>query len=152
VKKACKVALLGPFGDPHDLAGVVIGDDGQVAVPAPIGHLVDAKQPQAVQTARVKALGDNALDDRADGVPGDAHQPRDRRLGHLLSQKGHHVFEVARKARPARPRHRLDPDAAVRALHASQAHDHVTALGAQIEMAPATQDGVVRRPADLPAA
>jgi len=57
-------------------------------------------QPQAVRTAGLEALGDDALDDRADGVPGDAHQPGDRRLGHLLGQERHDVFEVAVKRGP----------------------------------------------------
>jgi hypothetical protein len=101
---------------------------------------------------RIEPFGGHALDDRADGVPRDPHQPGDRVLGHLLGQIGDDVLEVAREPRPARPRHRLHTHPAVRALHAPQRADQVAALGAQIEMAPTAQDRVVARTADLPAA
>jgi hypothetical protein len=131
----------------------VIGDDRQVAVPAPVGHLVNADARQPVQAAGIEALSDHAIDDPPDGVPRHPHQPGDRVLGHLLREEGDHVLEVAREAAArARPRDRLDPDAAVRALHTPQRADHVATLGAEIQVPPARAHGVVRRSAQLPAA
>ena len=103
-------------------------------------------------SARIETLGDHAIDDPPDGVPGDPHQPRDRILGHLLGQVRDDVLEVAGEPRPARPRHGLDADPAVRALHAPDGGDHEAALGAEIEVAPAAQHRVVGRRAQLAAA
>ena len=78
-------------------------------MPAAVADLVDADRDQAVQPALVEAVGDDALDDPPDGVPGDPQQAGDRGLGHLLRQQRDDVLEVARVAgaRP-RPRDRLE--------------------------------------------
>ena len=58
---------------------------------------------------------------RADGVPADAQQPRDRRLGHLLRQPHHDIFEDARvmSSGPG-PRHGLQPHPTHRAPQPAQ--------------------------------
>jgi hypothetical protein len=83
---------------------------------APIGDLVHADTDQSLEPAIIEVIGDHAGDDRADRVPADPEQPRDRRERHLLRQPGHDVLEVARvrRARPG-PRHGLEPDPAVAA-------------------------------------
>jgi hypothetical protein len=137
--------------DPDDPAAVVVGDDGQVAVAAPVRHLVDADPRQPVQAAAVETLGHDAVDDPSDGVPGDPHQPGDRVLGHLLRQEGDDILELAREPWPARPRHRLDAHAAVRALDPPQPGGDEAALATKVQMTPATQHRVVAGAADLPA-
>jgi hypothetical protein len=141
------------LGDPHDVACVVVGDDGQVAMAPAIAHLVNTEHAQAVQAPWIETFGGHALDDPPDGVPGDPHQPRDRVLGHLLRQISDHVLEVAREAtaRP-RPRDRLDPHTAVAALNAPHPRGEEAALAAEVEMPPAREHRVMRRRADLPAA
>lgn len=106
---------------PHDRGPLVIDDAGQVAVPAPVPDLADADGDQAGQAALVEVVSDNPRDDAPDGVPADVQQAGDRRLGHLLSQPGDDIFEVAgvMSAR-ASPRHRLGPHAAVRAAQQPQ--------------------------------
>ena len=43
---------------------------------AAVADLVDADRDQAVEAALVEVIGDDALDDRPDGVPADPQQPR----------------------------------------------------------------------------
>jgi hypothetical protein len=112
-------------------------------------------QTKALEAALVEVLGGDALDDPPDGVPADPQQPGDRRLGHLLRQPGHHVLEVARVARArARPRHRLQLDAAGPAAQQPQLAFDDAAAGAEIEMTPALDAAVVdlQVAAGLPAA
>jgi hypothetical protein len=133
----------------------VIGDAGQVAVMAAVGDLVDADADQALEPALVEMVGDDALDDPPDGVPADPQQPADRRAGHLLGQPGDDVLEVARvRGAGARPRHRLQANAAVAAAQAPQLALDDAAAGAEIEVAPALDPSVVdlELPAGLPAA
>ena len=134
----------------------MVDDAGEVALAAAIGDLVDADRHEAGEAVLVEVLGDDAGDDLADGVPPDPQQPGDRRLGHLLRQPRHDVFEVAgvMGTRPG-PRHRFGAhDAAVRAPEQPQlAFDHA-ARRAEIQVAPAL-DAVVmhgQARAGLPAA
>src|SRR5215211_5815324 len=130
---------------PHDRAGGVVGDARQVALAAAVGDLVDADRDEAVEAPLVEVVGHHALDDAPDRVPGDAQQPGDRRLGHLLGQPAGDVLEVARGWRASsRPRHRLEPDdPAVRAAQPAQlALDHAP-VGAEVEVAPALDPAVV---------
>jgi hypothetical protein len=133
----------------------VIGDTGQVALPAAVGDLIDADRDQAVQAALVEVIGDDALDDPPDAVPRDPEQPRDRRLGHLLREEADEVLEVARVrgARPG-PRHRLQPrPTAGAAPQAPQLALDEAPCGADVEVAPALDTTVVdREPPDLTAA
>ena len=89
-----------------------------------------------------------------DRVPADPQQPGDRRERHLLRQPRDDVLEVARvvRARP-RPRHRLQPHAAVTAAQQPQLALDPAAAGAQIEVPPALDAAVVDlEPAGLAAA
>lgn len=73
---------------PHDRACGVIADEREVALPAPVGDLVHTDGDQPGKAPLVEPVGDHARDDRPDGVPTDAQEPADRRLGHLLRQEG----------------------------------------------------------------
>ena len=123
---------------PHDPAAGVVGDVGQVALPAPVGQLIAADRNQPGQTPLVEVVGDHALDDPPDRVPGDAQQRLDLALGHLLRAERGQVLEVAGVpgVRP-RPRNRLDPHAAIAALHAAQLVVDEAAPAGEIEMPPA---------------
>ena len=122
---------------------------------AAIADLVDADRDQAVQASLVEVIGDDALDDPPDRVPGDPQQAGDRGLRHLLREPRDDIFEVARVARPRpRPRDRLELRAAVRAPHAAQLALDEAATRAEIEVTPALVAAVVRvhSPPGLPAA
>jgi hypothetical protein len=89
-------------------------------------------------------IGDDALNDLADRAPADPEQPRDRRERHLLRQPHDHVFEVARVSRVGpSPRHRLEPNAAVRAAQAPQLSLDEAPAGAQVKVSPALDPPVV---------
>jgi hypothetical protein len=144
-----------PRPAPHDRARAVVGNRGQVALPAAVADLVDADRDEPVEAAFVEVVGGDALHDPPDGVPADPEQPRDRGLGHLLRQPRDDVLEVARVmgARPG-PRHRLHAHCAgLTAQQPQLALDHA-AVGAEVEVAPALDATVVNLelPAGLPAA
>ena len=61
-----------------------------------IADLVHADLNEAVQTAAVELVGNDSGEDLPDRAPPDPHQLGDRRLGHLLRQERHRVFEVPR--------------------------------------------------------
>ncbi len=54
---------------PHDRARGVVADLGEVALPAAVGDLVHADHHQASEPVGVEVIGDDAGDDRPDGVP-----------------------------------------------------------------------------------
>ena len=144
-----------PRPAPHDRSRAVVGDAGQVALPAAVADLVNADRDQPLEPAFVEVVGGDALDDPPDGVPADPEQPRDRGLGHLLRQPRNDVLQVARVmgARPG-PRHRLHAHSAgLTAQQPQLALDHA-AVGAEVEVAPALDATVVNLelPAGLPAA
>jgi len=57
---------------PDQTAGVVIDHDGQVAMTALVGDLIDPDTDQPVETVRRSVgIGADALDDRPDGAPRD---------------------------------------------------------------------------------
>ena len=93
---------------------------------AAVGDLIDADRDEALQALLVEVIGDDALHDLPDRVPGDPQQPGDRGLGHLLGKPRHDVLEVARVVGVGPgPRHRLQVHAAVWAAQAAQlALDH----------------------------
>ena len=94
----------------------MVDDARQVAVVAPVGDLIDADREKSLQALLVEALGDDALHDPPNRVPGDPQEPGDRGLGHLLRKPGGYVLEVARVTRAGPgPRHRLKAHAAVAA-------------------------------------
>jgi hypothetical protein len=53
---------------------VVVGDVGQVALPASVRQLVAADRNQPGETALIEMIGDDTLDDPPDRVPGDPQQ------------------------------------------------------------------------------
>jgi hypothetical protein len=61
--------------DPDDVAGVVVGHDGQEPVTALVGDLVDPDAVQVVQAGVVDVVDHDRGDDRVDGFPGAAQQP-----------------------------------------------------------------------------
>ena len=131
----------------------MVGDVGEVALPAPVRQLVAADRNQPGQPALIEVIGDDALDDPPDGVPGDPQQRLDLALGHLLGAERHQVLEVARVASVrARPRDGLDAHAAIAALHAPQLVLDEAAPAGDIEMPPAPERAVVGRPINLAAA
>ncbi len=108
------LALAGP----DDLAGLVVGHDRHVLVVFAIAQLVDADDAQPVQPlVWSKQPTDDALDDAADGGPGDPHQSGNSRLVHTLREVGGLVFEGPREHR-ARfgPRQKLRPYTTARAI------------------------------------
>jgi len=80
--------------DPDDVTGGVVGDHGQELASLAVGDLVDADVVQAVQPRIVDMGVHQAPDDTVHGMPGGAHQRRDRGLGHPLRQPAGHVLEV----------------------------------------------------------
>src|SRR5215216_1540385 len=132
----------------------MVGDRGQVAVMAAIGDLVDADRDEPLEAALIEPVGDDALDDRADRVPPDPEQPRDRRERHLLGQPRDQILKVARVCgADPRPWDGLQAHAAVRASESSQLALDRAAAGAEIEVPPALDPAVMdlQRPG-LPAA
>src|SRR4051812_49390217 len=105
---------------------------------APVADLVDADEHEAFEPVGVEVIGDDALDDRADGSPADPQQPGDRREGHLLGQPRDGVLEVAgvTRARP-RPWDGFEPDPAVAAPELAQLALDPAARRAEIEVPPA---------------
>jgi hypothetical protein len=97
-------------GGPHQPAAVVVDDDHQRAVAAPVRDLVDPDPHQSVE--RVPdgpGVGDDPPGDRPDAAPGDAHQLDHRRLQAVRDQPGHLIIE--RPGVPGAvtgPRHRGD--------------------------------------------
>ena len=91
----------------------MVGDVGQVALPAPVRQLVAPNRNEPGQAPLIEAIGDDALHDPPDRVPRDPQQRLHLALGHLLRAESHQVLEVARVASVrARPRDRLDAHAA----------------------------------------
>src|SRR3954471_8185437 len=109
-----------------------------------IADLIHADADQSLQPALVQVIGDDAGDDRADRVPANSEQARDRREGHLLRQPRHDVFEVARvrRAWPG-PRDGLQPHTARAAAQPPQLTLDPAATRSQIQMAPALDAPVV---------
>jgi len=126
----------------------VVSDTGQKLVIGAVADLVHADELKPVQPAPVEPVGHDPLQDVADRLPGDPHQPRYLRLAHLLRQPRREILEIAGVARPAaRPLHRLGQIAAVRAIQPSQlALDHAP-HAAEIEMAPALDAMILDRQA-----
>jgi hypothetical protein len=83
VVKNCSNAALDPsFTDPHDVADVVVGHDGQRAV-------------ELVEAAVVDVVDHDPHDDRVDRFLRAAQQSADAALVHPLCQPRHDVLEIA---------------------------------------------------------
>ena len=93
---------------PHQVPGVVIDDDDQVAVSALVGDLIDPDPTQPIEA--IDALLDVVVDtgdDRADRAPRHPQQLTRRRLRGAHRQPRHHVIEVTRMTNTVPgPRHR----------------------------------------------
>ena len=112
----------------------------------PVAEFVDADNAQAVESVHVAALApDHALDDLADGFPGDPHEDGDGRLVVLLGQVGGVHLERSREAR-ARfgPGDSLDFDPAVPAVDASHAVPQSEFHTREVEVSPESRPLVVR--------
>src|SRR5437868_6585884 len=108
-KNACRAAALRPAAHHTISPEEWSATEGQVALAAAVGDLIDPDRDQSLQPAPVEVIGQDPLDDLTDRVPADPEQPRDRCLGHLLRQPRDRVLEVPGIARaPAGPRHRLE--------------------------------------------
>jgi hypothetical protein len=65
------------FADPDDVAGVVVGDDGQELMVAFVRDLVDADALVAVEPGVVDVVDHDAGDDRVGRFPGASRQTAD---------------------------------------------------------------------------
>ena len=131
----------------------MVGDARQVALPASPGDLIHADRDQAAQAALVEVVGDDALHDPPDRVPGDPQQPGERSLGHLLRKPRNDVLEVAGVGRIGpRPRHGLVAHTAVPTPQPPQLALDYAAARAEIEVTPALHSPAVDAAAELAAA
>ena len=80
---------------PDDLAGVVVGHQGQIPVVLAPGDLVDTDVDQPAQPVPVEHVRRDPFADRADGAPRGPGEAGDRGLVSLGDQPRHQVLEVA---------------------------------------------------------
>jgi hypothetical protein len=131
---------------PDDAAAVVVGDDRDVLVVTAVAQLVDADSLQAAEPVLRPEPCDDALDDQADGLPGDRHHRRDRRLVGALREVRHDLLERVREARACRrPRHHLRRHAASWALDAPRLILERDGETADVEVPPLATSPVVAR-------
>jgi len=133
------VERLGAFslGSPDDTLAVVIDDGGDVVMPLAIAELVDADAGETVESLMVEPLCYDACDDVADSAPRNAHHPRHLGFVGDLREVGGHLLEGSGEAAALpRPRHELDANAAVRALHASGRVFEENSYCPEVEMNP----------------
>ena len=104
---------------PHQPAGVVIDDDHQVAVAAPVGDLVDPDPGEPIEgISHRPGIGDDTPGDRAHGPPGDPHQLDHCRLRGVGDEPGDLVIESTGVAGAVTgPWHRRDDHPVVPARH-----------------------------------
>ena len=108
IEERLQGGLVMTVGGPHQPAAVVIDDDHQVLVAAPIGDLVDPDPHQPVERVPDGAgVGHDAAGDRPDGAPGDPHQLDHRRLRAVRDEPGDLIIERSRvPGAVTGPRHR----------------------------------------------
>ena len=86
-------------GGPHQTASVVVDDDHQILVAAPIRDLIDPDPTQPVEgIPGGSSIGHDATGDGANGSPRHAHQRDDRGLGRVSDQPPHLIIERTRVA------------------------------------------------------
>ena len=133
-------------------AGVVIANDGQIAVRVAVADLIDTDPIQRLESAGIEQLGDPTVDDRGDRFPAAAHQGGHRGAVGALGQPQHRVFEIAGMPCPrARPGQLFGAHPALRAVQPADLIDQPQPVGAQVEVAPATSAPVIDRRAEHPA-
>ena len=111
------VLVVAGFG-PHQPTGVVIDDDHQILVAAPVGDLVDPDPFEPVEgIGDLACVGDDAGGDRPDGAPGDPHQLDHRGLRRVGHEPRHLIVEIpgvtGAVTGPGHPCHRHSVVAAV---------------------------------------
>jgi hypothetical protein len=129
---------------PDDALRAVIDDDGDVLVVPAVRELVDADVREPVEQVGALVALDHALDDVADGGPGDAHQRADGGLVAALGEAADLVLEGAREpGADVGPRHVLDDDAAARAVDPADIVVEVPGHPGEVEVPPASASTVV---------
>lgn len=105
------------FGRSYEPAGVVVGDDGDVALPLAVRQIVDSDPHEPVEQVRAASgAGYHSGHDGGFRPPGDPQQFRHRRRRRMRGQPGALVFERSGESgAAASPGHRRDPHAMVRA-------------------------------------
>jgi hypothetical protein len=144
-------------GGPHQPAGVVVDDDHQVLVAAPVGDLVDPDASEPVEGVDGGSrVGHDPGSDRAHGPPRDPHQRDHRGLGGVGHQPCGLVIEgPGVPGAVTRPRHRRHDHPMIPAPHAwgVRLDEHLHRPGIQRPPpAPALAAVVTARPAPTVAA
>jgi hypothetical protein len=115
----------------------VVDHDGHVLVVPAIGELIDADNGQPVEFVALLPPLANALDDRADGGPGDAHLRRHRRLVATLREVRGLILELTREPRLRdRPGNALNANTAHPAVDAAQVVSEMNLHPDAIEVSP----------------
>src|SRR4051794_15979389 len=124
---------------PHQPAGVVVDDDGQIALPLAVADLVDPDPTQpGEQVAPPGRLGRDTFTDRTDRAPRDPQQLGDGLARALHRQPRRLVLEGPGKARPvARPRHRADDHTMLTAAHPRRLRLDIGQRRAKVKRPPA---------------
>lgn len=107
-------------GGPHQPAGVVVDNDHQVLVAAPVGDLIDPDPGQPIERVPHRpGIRDNPTSDRPHSAPRDPHLQLDhRRLGDVGDQPGHPIIEdTAMTGAVTRPGHRSNCHTMVSTRH-----------------------------------
>ena len=94
-KNACNVSGIATRRAPHDRAGGVVDDRGEVALAAARRSRRRRSRPARSGACRRDDRSRRARRSGRRCVPADAQQATDRSLGHLLGQPRDRVFEVA---------------------------------------------------------
>ena len=125
-------------------AGVVIDDDGQVALTLAMADLVDADAVQSVEQVELapRVIAD-AIADRADGAPRDTHQLRDRALRCVDRKPRRLILKRPGEPRPMPgPRNRTDDHAVTATAHPLRIGLQERQRRPEIQRAPAPASGV----------
>jgi hypothetical protein len=131
--------LRSTVGGPHEASGVMVDDDHEIALAAPVADLVDPDPDETGErVASGPRVGDDPGDDRSDRPPGDPGQDPDGALRAVRREPGDGVIEDVCVTGPmARPGHRSDDDPVLRALDPWRVGLEVGLGRAEIERPPA---------------
>lgn len=141
-------------GGPDQSAGVVIDDDGQVALALAMTNLVDADSSQPVEQIDVALrLVTDAFAESADRAPRDPHQLGDRRLGCVDGQPRGLVLEGAREPRAVPgPRDCADHHAVTTTTHPRRVGLHERQRRPEIQRSPTPASVTLIEPRTAPPA